>query len=89
MSYIKTFESYSDQEYFSSIEDGLEKYNVSPEVISKILMEYQDQIVSDQKIGKDPQTFINKIVKDLELDSGGYMPFKVSIPNAATTIKYI
>ena len=89
MKYLKAYESYySDQEYIQDVSSSLSKYNISPVNLKQLLDQYEDQMLSYRDEGKDPQLFVNMVVKDLQLDSGGYL----SMTSAATpnqTIKYL
>jgi len=73
-----TNESYNDiQEYTNQIISSLEQYNIRPVVLNHLIDEYEDEISKYYEEGKDPKFFVDEIVKDLELDSGGFMAHKV------------
>ena len=84
----KIKESYTEQEYQNEVEDGLKKYNIRPLELNRIMDFYQDDILDNLDNGQPPITLTNKIVKDLELDSGGFMSQRIGMaPNQ--TIKYL
>ena len=67
-------ESYNnEQEFINDIIDKFKGYNIRPLVLNKILDFYNDQIIDDYNNGKQPSEFVDMIVKDMELGSGGYM----------------
>ena len=63
----------NEQEYINDIIDIFKGYNIRPLVLNKILDFYNDQIIDDYNNGKQPSEFVDMIVKDMELGSGGYM----------------
>ena len=63
----------NEQEYINDIIDKFKGYNIRPLVLNKILDFYNDQIIDDYNNGKQPSEFVDMIVKDMELGSGGYM----------------
>jgi hypothetical protein len=74
MKYLKTFESYySIGDYISSVEDLLKVYNISPTQLNTIINSYSVEIKNNFDDGKFPQIIADKISKDLELSSGGYL----------------
>lgn len=82
-------EAYSEDEYFSEITGELKKYNIRPLELNKILDFYENDIKSDFESGQHPKIFIDRIVKELELDdSGGFMSQRMGMP-ANQTIKYL
>jgi hypothetical protein len=80
---------YSKQEYFQEIQYSLEKYNIRPIVLNNILDMYENDILKNWEDGISPKIFVDNIVKELELDKGGYMNFRKPIGNLQTTIKYL
>ncbi len=73
MKYLKTYESYwTEQEYISDVVSGLSKYNVSPVELKKLIGAYEKDILACRDAGKNPKEFTDKIVKDLELEQGGF-----------------
>lgn len=73
MKYLKTYESYwTEQEYTADISTGLANYNLRPLQINKIISEYEDEILDNRDTGKQPSFFVDKIVKELDLDKGGF-----------------
>ena len=88
MRYIKTFESYSKDDFYIEVSNELESYNITPSVINKILDECQNDIDSYMNNGKTPKDYVNKIVKDMELDSGGFLPYK-TVTSQNNIIKYL
>ena len=63
----------NEQEFINDIIDKFKGYNIRPLVLNKILDFYNDQIIDDYNNGKQPSEFVDRIVKDMELGSGGYM----------------
>jgi hypothetical protein len=63
----------NEQEYINEIIDRFKGYNIRPVVLNKILDFYNDQIIDDYNNGKQPTEFVDMIIKDMELGSGGYM----------------
>jgi hypothetical protein len=63
----------NEQEYINDIIDKFKGYNIRPLVLNQILDFYNDQIIDDYNNGKQPTEFVNMIIKDMELGSGGYM----------------
>ena len=85
-----TNESYNDiQEYTSQITNHFKSYNIRPIVLNHILDQCQDQISEYYEEGKDPKFFVDEIVKDMELDSGGFMAHKVGSAGYSKVIKYL
>jgi hypothetical protein len=85
-----TNESYNDvQEYTNQIMSFLKEFNIRPLVLNHILDQYQDQISEYYEEGKDPKSFVDEIVKDMELDSGGFMAHKVGSAGYSKVIKYL
>ena len=67
----------NEQEYINDIIDKFKGYNIRPVVLNKILDFYNDRIVDDYNNGKQPKEFVDMIVKDMELGSGGYVSQKL------------
>ena len=85
-----TNESYNDiQEYTNQIMSFLKEYNIRPVVLNHILDQYQSQISEYYEEGKDPKFFVDEIVKDMELDSGGFMAQKMGSAGYNRVIKYL
>lgn len=90
MKYIKTYESYwTDQEYTQDIISGLSKYNITPTDVGRIVDQYENEILDYYNSGKNPSSFVDKIVKDMDLDKGGYMSVKTGVAPINQTIKYL
>lgn len=82
-------ESYTEQEYFNEVSDELKKYNITPLELNRILDFYENDILSDLDSGQHPKTFVDRIVKEMDLDgSGGFMSQRAGMP-ANQTIKYL
>lgn len=85
-----TNESYNDvQEYTNQIMSLLKEYNIRPVVLNHLIDEYQEEISEYYEEGKDPKFFVDEIVKDMELDSGGFMAHKVGSAGYSKVIKYL
>lgn len=85
-----TNESYNDiQEYTNQIVSLLKEYNIRPVVLNHLIDEYQDEISQYYEEGKDPKFFVDEIVKDMELDSGGFMAHKMGSDGYNRVIKYL
>ena len=85
-----TNESYNDvQEYTNQIISFFKEYNIRPVVLDHILDQCQVQISEYYEEGKDPKIFVDEIVKDMELDSGGFMAHKVGSAGYSKVIKYL
>ena len=85
-----TNESYNDiQEYTTQIINLLKEYNIRPVVLNHLIDQYQSDISNYYEEGKDPKFFVDEIVKDLELDSGGFMSTKVGSKGYNRVIKYL
>jgi len=83
-------EAYNDiQEYTNQIMSLLKEYNIRPLVLTHLIDEYQDEISQYYEEGKDPKFFVDEIVKDMELDSGGFMAHKVGSAGFNRVIKYL
>jgi hypothetical protein len=63
----------NEQEFINDIIDKFKGYNIRPLVLNQILNFYNDQIIDDYNNGKQPTEFVDMIIKDMELGSGGYM----------------
>ena len=85
-----TNESYNDiQEYTRQITNHFKSYNIRPLVLNHIIDQCQDQISQYYEEGKDPKFFVDEIVKDMELDSGGFMAQKLGSAGYSKVIKYL
>jgi hypothetical protein len=85
-----TNESYNDiQEYTNEITNHFKSYNIRPVVINHIIDQCRDQISQYYEEGKDPKFFVDEIVKDMELDSGGFMAQKMGSAGYNRVIKYL
>ena len=85
-----TNESYNDiQEYTRQITNHFKSYNIRPLVLNHIIDQCQDQISQYYEEGKDPKFFVDEIVKDMELDSGGFMAQKMGSAGYSKVIKYL
>ena len=73
-----TNEAYNnEQEYVNDIIDQFKDYNIRPLVLNDILDFYNDEITDNYTNDKQPKEFVDMIVKDMELDSGGFMSQRV------------
>ena len=73
-----TNEAYNnEQEYINDIIDQFKDYNIRPLVLNDILDFYNDEITDNYNNDKQPKEFVDMIVKDMELDSGGFMSQRV------------
>jgi len=69
-----TNEAYNnEQEYINDIIEQFKDYNIRPLVLNDILDFYNDEITDNYNNDKQPKEFVDMIVKDMELDSGGFM----------------
>ena len=85
-----TNESYNDeQEYINDIIDLLSNYNIRPVVLTHIINQYEDQITNYFNDGKSPKFFVDEIVKEFELDSGGFMAQRMGSKSWQDSIKYL
>jgi len=85
-----TNESYNDvQEYTNQIMSLLKEFNIRPVVLNHILDQCQYQISEYYEEGKDPKFFVDEIVKDMEIDSGGFMAYKMGSAGYNRVIKYL
>ena len=83
-------ESYNDvQEYTNQIMSLLKEFNIRPLVLNHILDQCQYQISEYYEEGKDPKFFVDEIVKDMEIDSGGFMAYKMGSAGYNRVIKYL
>ena len=77
MRYIKTYESYySISEFVAEVTQRLGDYNITPININRII----DQKMSDMEgcieTGVSPRQFVEELINELELGSGGYPNIK-------------
>lgn len=63
----------NEQEYINEIIEQFKVYNIRPVVLNDILDFYNDEITDNYTNDKQPKEFVDMIVKDMELDSGGFM----------------
>lgn len=85
-----TNESYSDvNEYIEEIKTMLKAYNIRPVVLNQIIDGYSNVIEQYYQEGRYPKLFVDEIIKDFELDSGGFLSYKVGSPSYNQTIKYL
>lgn len=85
-----TNESYNDiQEYTNQILTSLKKYNIRPVVLNKLIEQYETEISQYYEEGKDPKFFVDEIVKELELDSGGFLAQRMGSKSWQDTTKYL
>jgi hypothetical protein len=71
-------ESYNnEQEYITDIIDQFKSYNIRPIVLNDILDFYSDEITDNYNNDKQPKDFVDMIVNDMNLDSGGFMSQKM------------
>ena len=63
----------NEQEYINDIIDQFKDYNIRPLVLNDILDFYNDEITDNYNNDKQPKEFVDMIIKDMELDSGGFM----------------
>jgi len=88
MKFLRTYESWSKQEYIEDVVSGLKKYNIRPLELNKIVDQYEDEILDFYDSGKNPNLFVDKITKDLELDKdGGFMQIRTG-PKPQTQIHH-
>lgn len=89
MRWIKTFEAYSSlDEYKMEIVGFLKRYNLLPTQVAHLMDFYDADIREWYESGKYTRNFAEKIAKDLELDSGGMMQFKIGGGNQWQNIYY-
>lgn len=80
--------AYSLEEYNSYITSELGKYDLRPAQINQLLDFYSDEIEDSFNNGQFPKIFVDKIVGELELNTGGFPTIK--IPNASIKqLKYL
>jgi hypothetical protein len=85
-----TNEAYNDvQEYIDEVKTMLKTYNIRPVVLNQIIDGYSDVIEQYYQENKYPKVFVDEIVKDFELDSGGFLSQKVGSKSYNQTIKYL
>ena len=86
----KQLESYNNiDEYRSEIIDQFKMYNIRPLVLNHLLDVYSDNIENNYENDKQPKDFVDEIVKDMELDSGGFMSQQMGSDGYNRTIKYL
>ena len=79
--------AWTEQEYLEEVQNGLKLYNIRPVEINKMMDFYEDEILSDFDDGKDPKSFIDRIVKEMELGQGGFLSKQLS--GGGRVIKYL
>jgi hypothetical protein len=80
--------AYSLEEYNSYITSELGKYDLRPAQINQLLDFYSNEIEDSFNNGQFPKIFVDKIVGELELNTGGFPTIK--IPNASIKqLKYL
>jgi hypothetical protein len=93
MKYIKKwtlFEKFNSiDEYIYYVTDNLKKYNIFQSEMNDLLNRYHDEIQASYDDGRQPFQVAQKIAKDLELDSGGLMQYKMGSINRFQEIKYL
>jgi hypothetical protein len=88
--FYPTNESYNDiDEYVNEIKTMLKAYNIRPVVLNQIIDGYSNVIEEYYQEGKYPKLFVDEIIKDFELDSGGFLSYKVGSKSYNQTIKYL
>ena len=86
----KNLLSYQDiDEYQDEIRTMLKAYNIRPVVLNQIIDKYSEVIQTYYDEGKFPKLFVDEIIKDFELDSGGFLSYKVGSKSYNQTIKYL
>ena len=92
MKYIKSYKifesTYSIDEYILSISNELGKHNITPVAIRTLLDNYSDVIQTSMENEVTPYNFVQNIVKDMDLGSGGFIS-QMAPPNQPTEIKYL
>ena len=95
MKYIRKwslFESYNSlDEFVYFVISSLKKYNILQSEMNDLIDRYYGEIKKAYNDGKQPFQVADKISKDLELDSGGLMQYRVGGTNGAgyREIKYL
>jgi hypothetical protein len=75
-------------DYIDEVKDRLKSYNIRPIVLTDIINQYHDKIEEYYDDGKYSKIFVDEIIKDMELDSGGYMKVNYNI-NTSNSNKYL
>ena len=88
MKFIKTFESYSLDEFEGEVTSLLTDCNLRPIEIQKLLDFYSSDIEDVFNSGQYPKLIADKIKKELELGNGGY-PSIILPKQNITQIKYL
>jgi hypothetical protein len=95
MKYIKEwalFESYNSvDEFVYFVVNSLKKYNIFQSEMTDLIDRYYNEIEEAYNNGKQPFQVAEKIAKDLNLDSGGLMQYRVGGSHGAgyQEIKYL
>lgn len=65
----KIFEShYNKEEFIDFLTRELSKYNITPLQSRKLIENYESEIETKIANGETPHSFVNQIIKDLNLD---------------------
>jgi len=89
MRYIKSYKlfesAYSKEEYFEYITMSLSTYSVN---IRELMDQYESTIMDYYNSGQDPKILLDKIINDLELETGGFPT--IQLPGISNRqIKYL
>ena len=80
MKYIKSYKlfesSYSIEEFASEVTHRLGDYNISPININRIIDQKMSDMEECLETGVSPQQFVEELVNELELGTGGYPSIK-------------
>ena len=86
----KVLESYSSYEEFEHyVMDALKKYNIFQSQMNHLLEFYTDIIQSAYDEGRQPLSVAEEIAKELKLDTGGLMQYKMDGTNRSQAITYL
>jgi hypothetical protein len=92
MRYLKSYKlfesSWTIEEYIDSITNELEKWNILPLHIKRIVDNNIDDIQLSIELGKSPIEYSNNLIKDLDLERGGYLGF-MNNQKSGGEIKYL
>ena len=87
---INESEAYNNiDEYRSEIIDQFKVYNIRPMVLNHLLDFYSSDIENGYENDKQPKEFVDGIVKDMGLGTGGYMSPQIKTSDMNRTIKYL
>lgn len=92
MKYLKNYKifesNYNFEEFVDVIIGEFSKYNVTPVQVNDLIEKYEDSIKDSISNGIDPLSFINPIIKGMNLDNGGgFMSHRIS--NQVSSSKYL